>query len=52
MQGEKITVRILDYEQLWKVGARDAKTLAAWGLYEALKRERYPELRETRTPSW
>lgn len=43
-QGEKITVRILDYEELWKVGARDAKTLAAWSLYEALKRARHPEL--------
>jgi len=27
--GEKITVRILDYEDLWKMGARDAKTLGA-----------------------
>ncbi len=31
--GEKITVRILDYEHLWKMGARDAKTLGAWALY-------------------
>lgn len=45
-RGEKITVRILDYEQLWKVGARDAKTLAAWSLYEALKRAKHPDLRE------
>lgn len=51
-QGEKITVRILNYEQLWKVGARDAKTLAAWSLYEALKRARYPELKETKTRTW
>lgn len=43
-QGEKITLRILDYEQLWRVGARDAKTLAAWSLYEALKRARTAEL--------
>jgi ADP-sugar diphosphatase len=43
-QGEKITVRILDYELLWRVGARDAKTLAAWSLYEALKRARHEEL--------
>lgn len=47
-QGEKITVRILDYEQLWRVGARDAKTLAAWSLYEALKRARHPDLIENR----
>ncbi|KAH7412941.1 nudix hydrolase 14 [Cadophora sp. MPI-SDFR-AT-0126] len=45
---EMITVRILPYEDLWKVGARDAKTLAAWSLYEALKRSR--TLRETK--SW
>lgn len=43
-QGEKITVRILDYELLWRVGARDAKTLAAWSLYEALKRARHKDL--------
>ncbi len=43
-QGEKIKVRILDYEKLWKVGARDAKTLAAWSLYEALKRSKHPQL--------
>jgi ADP-sugar diphosphatase len=47
-QGEKITVRILDYEQLWRVGARDAKTLAAWSLYEALKRARHPALIDSR----
>jgi ADP-sugar diphosphatase len=43
-QGERITVRILDYEDLWKVGARDAKTLAAWSLYEALKRNKNSQL--------
>jgi ADP-sugar diphosphatase len=42
--GEKITVKLLDYEELCKVGTRDAKTLAAWSLYEALKRARYKEL--------
>jgi ADP-sugar diphosphatase len=46
-QDEMITVRILDYEELWKVGARDAKTLAAWSLYEALKRSR--KLLESKT---
>jgi ADP-sugar diphosphatase len=39
-QSEMITIRILAYEELWEVGARDAKTLAAWSLYEALKRSR------------
>jgi ADP-sugar diphosphatase len=38
----------LDYEQLWRVGARDAKTLAAWSLYEALKRARHPALIDSR----
>jgi ADP-sugar diphosphatase len=46
--GEKITVKLLNYEELWKVGARDAKTLAAWSLYEALKRARYKELLDER----
>jgi hypothetical protein len=34
-----ITLRVVRYEHLWKEGARDAKTLAAWALYEALTRE-------------
>ena len=37
---EKITVRLLNYEKLLQVGARDGKTLAAWSLYEYLKRTR------------
>ncbi|PMD31210.1 NUDIX family hydrolase [Hyaloscypha variabilis F] len=45
---EMITIRILPYEQLWEVGARDAKTLAAWSLYEALKRSR----RLSNTKTW
>jgi ADP-sugar diphosphatase len=44
---EMITIRILPYEELWEVGARDAKTLAAWSLYEALKRSR--RLKDTKT---
>ncbi|KAE8450421.1 hypothetical protein EG329_006496 [Mollisiaceae sp. DMI_Dod_QoI] len=47
-QGEMITLRIIDYEQMWRVGARDSKTLAAWSLYEALKRARHPALMDTR----
>jgi ADP-sugar diphosphatase len=41
---EKITVRLLEYEQLVAVGARDGKTLAAWSLYEYLKRTHPEEL--------
>ncbi|KAF2766268.1 nudix hydrolase 14 [Teratosphaeria nubilosa] len=37
---ENITVRLMNYERLLAVGARDAKTLAAWSLYEYLKRTR------------
>ncbi|KZM22382.1 ADP-sugar diphosphatase [Ascochyta rabiei] len=37
-QGEMITLRVCDYEDLWREGARDAKTLAAWALYEGLSR--------------
>lgn len=44
MQGEMITVHLRNYEDLWRVGARDAKTLAAWSLYEALKRARHPAM--------
>jgi ADP-sugar diphosphatase len=33
---EMITIRIVDYKDLWKKGARDSKTLAAWALYEGL----------------
>jgi ADP-sugar diphosphatase len=35
---ENITVRLWEYERILEVGARDAKTLAAWSLYEYLKR--------------
>lgn len=34
--GETITLRLEKYTDLWKVGARDAKTLGAWALYEGL----------------
>jgi ADP-sugar diphosphatase len=37
---ENIKVSILNYERLLHVGARDGKTLAAWSLYEYLKRTR------------
>ncbi|KAI8939938.1 hypothetical protein NX059_003664 [Plenodomus lindquistii] len=37
-QGEMIRLRLFKYEELWKVCARDAKTLAAWALYEGLNR--------------
>ncbi|KAL1634274.1 hypothetical protein SLS58_010747 [Diplodia intermedia] len=37
-QGEMIRLRLIDYEDFWRIGARDAKALAAWALYESLKR--------------
>lgn len=37
--GEKITLKCVKLEGLWREGARDAKTLAAWALYEGLRRE-------------
>ncbi|KUI69660.1 Nudix hydrolase 14, chloroplastic [Cytospora mali] len=37
-QSEMITLHIRDYEDVWRQGARDAKTLAAWALYESLSR--------------
>lgn len=37
-RGELIMVSLSLFEDLWKEGARDAKTLAAWTLYEGLTR--------------
>ena len=37
--GEKITLRLVRLQDVWKVAARDGKTLAAIALYEGLKRE-------------
>ncbi len=36
IRSELITLHVCDYEDLWREGARDAKTLAAWALYEGL----------------
>lgn len=36
--GEKITLKLVKLEDLWKEGGRDAKALAAWAMYEGLKR--------------
>lgn len=35
-EGEMITLKIEKYDDLWRLGARDAKTLGAWALYEGL----------------
>lgn len=37
--GEKITLKIVPLENLWKEGVRDGKTLAAWALYKGLQQE-------------
>ena len=37
--GEKITLMLARLEDVWKVGARDGKVLAACALYNGLKRE-------------
>ena len=34
-----IKLHVINYEDVWREGARDAKTLAAWALYEGLNRE-------------
>ena len=36
--GEKITLSLCPLEDLWKIGARDGKTLGAWALYEGLRK--------------
>ncbi|KAL2868200.1 putative NUDIX family hydrolase [Aspergillus lucknowensis] len=38
--GEKITLKVVPLKDLWKEGARDGKTLAAWALYMGLKRDK------------
>lgn len=38
-EGEKITLMVVRLEEVWRVAGRDAKTLAAWGLYVGLKGE-------------
>jgi ADP-sugar diphosphatase len=37
--GEKITLKLVRLEELWREGARDAKALGAWALYEGLRAE-------------
>jgi len=36
-EGEKITLKVVKLEDLWQEGVRDAKTLAAWALYQGLR---------------
>lgn len=38
-EGEKITLKLVPLERLWREGARDGKTMAALALYEGLRRE-------------
>lgn len=38
-EGEKITLKLVRAEDLWREGARDAKALGAWALWEGLKRD-------------
>ena len=38
-EGEKITLKIVPLENLWKEGFRDGKSLSAWALYNGLKRD-------------
>jgi ADP-sugar diphosphatase len=38
-EGEKITLKVVKLDDIWKEGARDAKTLSAWALYQGLKKE-------------
>lgn len=38
-EGEKITLKLVPLEALWKEAVRDGKALAAWALYHGLKKE-------------
>ncbi|GAB7348744.1 hypothetical protein MBLNU459_g7478t1 [Dothideomycetes sp. NU459] len=37
--GEKITLKVVKLEDLWREGGRDSKALSAWAIYEGLRRE-------------
>ncbi|MCJ1331274.1 hypothetical protein MMC10_007962 [Thelotrema lepadinum] len=39
VDNEQIHTKLVSYDELWREGARDAKTLAAWALYEGLIRD-------------
>jgi len=42
---ERIRLKLMKYDKLLDFGGRDAKTLAAWSLYESLKKtKKYPQL--------
>ncbi len=38
-KGEKIKLKLVPLDQVWREGGRDGKVLAAWALYQSLKRE-------------
>ncbi|KAM5489086.1 hypothetical protein MaudMau93_003811 [Microsporum audouinii] len=38
-EGEKITLKLVPLDKLWKEAARDAKALSAWALYHGLKKD-------------
>ena len=38
VDNEQIRVKLVPYDEVWREGARDAKTLGAWALYEGIKR--------------
>ena len=38
-EGEKITLKLVPLNQVWKEGGRDGKVLAAWALYHGLRGE-------------
>lgn len=37
--GEKITLKVVRLEELWREGGRDSKALSAWAIYEGLRRD-------------
>lgn len=39
-EGENIHLKLVPYKDLWKSGARDAKALGAYALYEELKKSK------------
>jgi ADP-sugar diphosphatase len=37
-QGEIVALKLINYEDMWRLATRDAKSMVSWALYESLKR--------------
>jgi 8-oxo-dGTP pyrophosphatase MutT (NUDIX family) len=51
-QGEMNSLRLVDYEELWRFASRDSKTMTACYLYERLRRIGHKDLVDSRPWPW